>query len=241
MLRTYPNTQLAVRTGRASGIVVIDAESTADDLAQPSGLDVLTQWESWVGGWSLPRTLTQRTRSGGIHVVVRYPTEPGGIPSRNRVLPGVDVKAEPGYAVIPDGCNGRIWLDPNVPVAEPSEELQGWLRTVRGHSTGGGSGGVASAGYDFIKFRRDHCPDGHRDYFANDLAFRLRSAGVDYDDAVEIMREAWERMPQPAGRSFTWTAQRKLDGVWESVEPAIDGIPSSSLAWARSFTRADYR
>ena len=242
MLRTYPDTQLAVRTGRASEIVVIDAESTADDPAQPSGLDVLTQWESWVGGWSLPHTLTQRTRSGGIHVVVRYPTGPDDIPSRNRVLPGVDVKAEPGYAVIPDGRNGRVWLDPFVPIAEPGEELQGWLRTVRGHSTGGGNG-LASAGYDFAEFRRDGCPAGHRDFFANDLAFRLRSAGIDYDDALEIMREAWDHMEQPLGRPFTWEdARHKLDRVWESIAPT-DELPSTSLHWARSvvIARSDDR
>jgi len=85
-------------------------------LASPAGCPGPDRWvldldgpvgaRSWAGwceahGVAVPRTLTVRTGGGGRHLWWAVP--PGGRAPRNRVgvLPGVDVRARGGYALLP--------------------------------------------------------------------------------------------------------------------------------------------
>ena len=108
-----PGGQLAVRTGATSGLVVVDvdpAHGGADSLA-----DLVT-------GQLVPRTLWVVTGSFGQHLYYRHPGRE--IPSRpmpNR--PGIDVKADGGYVVLPPSIHHRThqpyrWGDG---LAAPSE------------------------------------------------------------------------------------------------------------------------
>lgn len=223
MLRRHPGGLLAVRTGAPSGIVVIDAEgeSKPRPLGTPSGVEVLEHWDEYVSDVTLPKTLTQRTTSGGFHLVYAVP-DGIRVRSRNRVLPSVDVKGDGGYVALPPSGERR-WLDPDVPVARPGDDLVEWLLTVRGHRHGEQNGtrtGDRPDGYDAGELSREGATAGVRDEYFNDVAFRLRKAGVPRDLAERSLRAAWEKTEQPAGDEYDWEhVVAKMDRIWDTVDP----------------------
>jgi P4 family phage/plasmid primase-like protien len=217
---------LGVACGR--GLVVIDADVKQTRTDLPNGLEVLDDWESWTKGTSLP-ALPHVTMTGsrGLHLWLRV--DPNlRIASRNRVLPGIDVKADGGYVLAPpslhiSGGSYRVLHDREYPLCDP--ELVTWLLTVKGNryvTRRAGSGAVqVPDDYDFRRIiAGDGCPAGHRDYFVNDLCFRLRRAGSSIDDAAEALRREWQRMENPANDEFPWeTCVYKLRRVWDEVTP----------------------
>jgi hypothetical protein len=135
----WPNANVGVPTGVASGIVVVDV----DDL---SALDLLPD---------LPSTLRLAT-GNGLHCVFEHP----GFEVRNsasKIAPGIDIRGDGGYVVAPGSThpNGKpyVVLDPS-----PIAELPGWLagrlrgdrpERVETPSASGGalSGSVLPAGH----------------------------------------------------------------------------------------------
>lgn len=232
MLAEKPDGQLAIRTGQASRLLVIDAEATSKG-DEPSGLQVLEEWNNWAQvGWDLPLTLRSQSVSGGIHLYYRIPA--GVEIISGRVLPNVDVKSEAGYVGAPSGQTARKWI-PDSEIVDAPEELLEWLRSIKrmGAGHGGGSGGAGKpSGYDFVAFLKEGCPGGHRDYFFNDLAFRLRKRAVSYADYADEIRDAWEKCAQPPDTDYymPWEhVEYKLDRVWALIEP---DPPTPGLAWA---------
>ncbi len=214
MAELYPVNQWAVRTGAASGIVVLDVEGPTKD---PAGYETLENWASYTG-WHLPDvTLQARSPSGGLHLYFAFPDVPK-IPSRNRILPGVDLKADGGYVVVPHvNSPGRVWERRGLPTP-PSVEMVEWLTTAHGSGGTGTSVGHV-AGYDFARFAREGAPEGAREEFFNDLLFRLRKRGVGRREAQAVAYEHWQRCEQ---RTWFWDWRHvlyKLDRIWRTVEP----------------------
>ena len=224
MLMALPGGHLAIRTGAISQLVVVDAEATGRP-GEPSGLEVLDDFASWTGGLDLPATLTARSVSGGLHLFYRC-TQLGV--TSGRILPGVDVKAEAGYVGAASGlAEGRSWLDPQVKVADIPAGVLAWLTKRRngfGGSTGGsvvGRGSGQPEGYDFGLFVSNGCPGGMRDYFINDLAFRLRKRGLPLEDYMAQLHEAWEKLAQPPEADYLmpWADVRyKAERVWATQD-----------------------
>ncbi|WP_432882581.1 bifunctional DNA primase/polymerase [Kribbella sp. CA-245084] len=97
IVTAVPPGQLAVRTGAVSGLLVVDVDPAHGGNAS---LDEL------VARQLVPRTLWVRTGSGGAHLYYRHPGH--DMPSRpmpNR--PGIDVKADGGYVVLPPSIHHR--------------------------------------------------------------------------------------------------------------------------------------
>ena len=85
MRAVSPRGLLALRTGAACGLVVVDIDPAHGGRLLPD---------------LMPPTAHVVTGSGGLHLYYRHPGVP--IPStQGRVAPGVDVRADPGYAVLP--------------------------------------------------------------------------------------------------------------------------------------------
>lgn len=225
---------LGVATGR--GLVVIDAEARQTRTDLPSGIEVLDDWETWTKGTSLPANpRVIRTGGGGLHLWLRV-DDGLHVKSRNRVLPAIDVKADGGYVLYPpslhvSGDRYRLIADRTPPACGP--ELVAWLLTAKGgryvtRRTGAGAPLVPDD-YDFRRvIAGDGCPAGHRDYFVNDLCFRLRRAGTPLADAAEALRREWLRMENPAGDEFSWEAcVYKLRRVWDEVRPEdVTDVPA---------------
>lgn len=84
---------IGVPTGSPSGVVVVDVDAHGE--------------KNGMGWWgdneaALCHTRRHRTRSGGLHLLWRAPAD--GPPIRNsasRIAPGVDVRGEGGYVIVP--------------------------------------------------------------------------------------------------------------------------------------------
>jgi hypothetical protein len=97
MVAAIPRGQLAIRTGAASGLAGVDVDPAHGGNR---GLSELMSEQI------VPRTLHVHTGSGGLHLYYRHPGTP--LPSRpmpNR--PGIDVKADGGYLVLPPSIHHR--------------------------------------------------------------------------------------------------------------------------------------
>ncbi len=230
MHKMFPDHPWALRCGAASGVIVLDAEGNGE----PSGVEVLDDWENWVGGWPLQETgLIALTPSGGVHRYYEYAT---GIRSRNRVLPGIDVKSDGGYVVLPQngGSDGRRWVLTGKP-AYPEGPMLDWLRAARGGRTAPGVGSQGhTPSYDYERFVREGCPGGVRDEFFNDMIFRLRKAGVGRGEAVVRVRAAWKICKQPPDATWymPWDhVAYKIERIWRTVD--ADALPDGLAEWAR--------
>lgn len=220
---------LGVATGR--GLVVVDADVKQTRTDLPNGLEVIDNFEAWSGGVSLPATRQARTGSGGLHLW--YGVDPHlRVAGKNRVLPGLDIKADGGYVLAAPSVHisgGQYhWEDPDGHLGSPAgPELTSWLLAAKGgryiQRRAGAAGADATEpdGYDFKRILGSSgCTAGHRDFFINDLCFRLRRANTELRDAAAALRREWERMEQPSGDEFSWDdALYKLRRVWDEVQP----------------------
>ncbi|MEV0325097.1 bifunctional DNA primase/polymerase [Micromonospora echinospora] len=116
IIAAVPRGQLALRTGTAAGVVVVDVDPGH------GGADTLTQL---VADGLTPPTAWVRTGSGGLHLYYRHPGQhvpcSQGKPGQG-LGPGVDVKADGGYVVLPPSAHPRTgrpyrWM-PGHPVQE---------------------------------------------------------------------------------------------------------------------------
>jgi hypothetical protein len=104
---------VAIPTGKKSGVVVLDVD--VDD----GGPESLAKLEH--AGAPTPKTARARTGGGGIHVFFRYPRGTEIRNSAGLLGPGLDVRGEGGYVVVPPSRTQSYyqWVDSS-PLAEAS-------------------------------------------------------------------------------------------------------------------------
>jgi putative DNA primase/helicase len=104
----WPDAFIGMPTGEASGFWVLDI-----DVKREDGLATLAQLEAEHG--KLPDTLTATTMNGGQHRYFRM--SPGTtIQSRAGIAPGIDVRGNGGYVIVPPSP-GYQWWDSETPIA----------------------------------------------------------------------------------------------------------------------------
>lgn len=103
---------IGVPTGAASDLVVVDL----DVKNGGAGLEWLAANEH-----RLPATRRHRTRSGGMHLLFRYPAGRSIRNSASKLAPGVDIRGEGGYIIAPPSPGYVIDTD-----AMPAE-MPAWL------------------------------------------------------------------------------------------------------------------
>jgi len=101
----WPDAIICMPTGRASGFIVLDI----DVKNGQDGRAALAELERQHG--PLPKTLTAETPSGGLHLYFTMPdTDPPLGNSAGKLGPGIDVRGEGGYIVLPPSrINGRAY------------------------------------------------------------------------------------------------------------------------------------
>jgi hypothetical protein len=102
---------VGVPTGKKSGVVVLDVD--VDD----GGLDSLAKLER--AGTPAPKTARACTGGGGIHIFFRNPRGTEIRNSAGLLGPGLDVRGEGGYVVVPPSRTRGLyrWVDTS-PLAE---------------------------------------------------------------------------------------------------------------------------
>jgi Bifunctional DNA primase/polymerase, N-terminal len=109
--KRWPSANVGVPTGKKSGVVVLDVDD--------GGLESLAKLER--AGAAAPKTARARTGGGGIHVFFRYPRGTEIRNSAGLLGPGLDVRGEGGYVVVPPSRtqSSYQWVDRS-PLAEAS-------------------------------------------------------------------------------------------------------------------------
>jgi hypothetical protein len=119
--QVQPDANVAVVTGAASGLVVLDVDP------EKGGLESLAALERRHG--TLPSTVRVRTGGLGVHLYFKHPG--GTVPNRTNLAPGIDVRGDGGYVVAPPSvhASGRkyLWYVWNRPDRRALAELPVWL------------------------------------------------------------------------------------------------------------------
>jgi hypothetical protein len=111
--KRWPSANVGIPTGEKSGVVVLDMDLDA------GGLESLAMLEG--ASVPAPKTAKARTGGGGIHIYFRYPRGTEIRNSAGLLGPGLDVRGEGGYVVVPPSRtqDPYEWVDRS-PLAEAS-------------------------------------------------------------------------------------------------------------------------
>jgi Bifunctional DNA primase/polymerase, N-terminal len=113
----WPAANVGVPTGEKSGLLVLDIDQRGGG---PESLALLERKNG-----PLPKTARSRTGGGGMHVFFRYPVGEEVRNSAGWLGPGLDVRGEGGYVVVPPSRTQSAyeWID-RLPLAEAAWLLE---------------------------------------------------------------------------------------------------------------------
>lgn len=172
--RRWPRANVGVRTGAASGLVVVDIDP------EHGGADSLDELLRTHG--PLPDGRAIRTGSGGAHLYFQHPGH--AVPnSAGKLGPGIDVRGDGGYVIAPPSSHhsggryavvrhgGKIpelpaWLDEALQ-PEPARSVA----TARAELRNANAWGRAALSGEVDRLR--HAQPGSRNDTLNRVAFRL--------------------------------------------------------------------
>jgi hypothetical protein len=181
------------RYGENEALVVIDV----DDKNGKNGSAELLKLE--LQGFELPDTFTQRTPSGGRHLVFRAP-EPvkQGVDVLGR---GLDIRSKGGFIVASGSRIGEKAYTDNAGAIELAPQ---WLidrcgkpieRKHDGSTEAPENVDQARARERVIRYLRNDAPESIKgsggDHTAYKVACRVKDLGVSEDDALDLMMEHW--------------------------------------------------
>ena len=95
----WPDANIAIATGKRSGLIVLDIDT------RHGGLESLEKLQERFK--ELPSSLKVKTGSGGLHYYFRYPDtkdkDSYNVPNKQKLidLPGLDIRADNGYVLAP--------------------------------------------------------------------------------------------------------------------------------------------
>ncbi len=157
-----PDLRIGMPTGKASGLTVVD-------------IDPKNGGDKSVGRLNIPNTRTAETPSGGLHF---YFKDAGIRNSASLLAPGVDIRGEGGYVIVPPS-EGYKWLNDAESVDYPPHLMPGKKRGTT----------LRATGLD-IETIRNGVPAGQR----NDLIFRglckFRHSNKPIEEAKEWAADA---------------------------------------------------
>lgn len=173
MWRAGGHANVAVRTGRESGIVVLDVDG--DD-----GIESLRALER--EHTPLPRTASVVTPRGGAHFYFRHPANGEIRNSAGALGPGLDVRGTGGYVLMPPsvGANGRHYEpDERAPLAELPAWLLERLTVPQGMSQ-------RTPTSEWVAIVRNGVPQGQRNHGLARLTGHLLAKDVDARLVLEL-------------------------------------------------------
>jgi putative DNA primase/helicase len=177
----HPDAGIAIPTGARSGLWVLDDDSVKRG---PSSLDPLVSEHG-----ALPETLRSRTGGGGLQHFFRLPAEQQ-IKNRTGVVPGIDVRGEGGYVLIPPSPhlsgNTYAWEVLADLVDAPAWLIDLVTRRVRATQLDGATTNYGAAALKSAVKRIASAQEGQRNDTLNREAFSI--ARLVAGGAIEQMR-----------------------------------------------------
>lgn len=179
--RHRPDANVAIVTGRLSGLVVVDVDP------RHGGSDSLASFEAAHG--ALEPTVEAATGGGGRHLYFRHPGTT--TPNRAGLRPGIDVRGDGGCVVAPPSIHpsGRryAWIGGRAPGEVPLASLP-----VALWGDDGPPRPVGHAPSHWHRLIHEGIPEGRRNDTVASLTGHLLQRGVDPPVALELML-AWNR------------------------------------------------
>ncbi len=223
--RRWPDANVGIRTGRESGLVVLDVDVRHDGEASLETLEATYD--------RLPQTLTAHSGGGGRHLYFQHPG--GYIPNSAQLggLSGLDVRADGGYIVAPPSLHQSgqhyHWEEPIHPLAA----LPGWLcemLTPPGHPARGVPPTYHRAlpgetEQFWLRLALERARPGTRNVTGYWLACRLRDAGVSQEAAEAVLLRYAAQVP--AG-DHPYPAREALASLRSAYQSPVPACPSTS-------------
>jgi putative DNA primase/helicase len=187
--RTWPDANIGFPTGTTSGVLALDTDP------RHGGDAALADLEGRFG--ALPETLKSRTGSGGSHHLFRHVL--GIDNSAGRVGPGLDVRSDGGYILLPPSlhqCGKRYRWDLITDLAAAPDWLVDRMRDLgpRTGVSGTGTGNSRSASHWRALLE---VAEGGRDNAVTSVAGLLLSKGHRGDRYRELLRQYNRECCQP--------------------------------------------
>ncbi len=180
----WPDANVAIVTGRVSGLIVLDVDPQHHGNASVAAL------EGEHG--ALPVTVEAVTGGGGRHVYFAHPG--GALGNRAGIAAGVDVRGDGGYVVAPPSVHPSgepyRWHEQRAPGEVPLAPLPGWLQSMLGGDASGRRGRSIAAWRALI---HAGVPAGARNATVASLTGHLLWHGVDAEIAMELLL-CWNRV-----------------------------------------------
>jgi len=220
----WPDANIGITTGAASGIVVFDIDP------RHGGDDMLAEWEREHA--PIPDTVEVCTGGGGRHIFFAHP---GGHVKSRGLAPGIDVKADGGYIVAPPSlhASGRRyeWELSSPPDETPLAPLPEWLAAKLTSPSFEPRPASASAP---VPIR-----DGRRNATLTSLAGTMRRRGMS-EEAIcaSLLAENRRRCDPPLSDDEVRRIARSVARYEPAADPALSadvGVigdpPWNTLSW----------
>ncbi len=176
--KKYPKANRGLVTGAISGVIVLD-------------VDPKRHGQQALQGRALPPTRTVQTPSGGWHYYFAHPGHP--VPCVPDLLPGVDLKGDAGYVLVPpSSIDGRAYA---LVVDEPPAPMPDWLREAIAAHQAPRNGQARMTESEITTLLRG-VPEGQRDKTAVRLAGHLLAKRLPTNEVLELLR-TWNMRNTP--------------------------------------------
>lgn len=171
--RRWPTANVAIRTGKEAGLVVVDVDPDHGGLAS---LRELIKDNA-----PLPPTMTVATGSGGLHFYFQHPGDEIHNSAGTRLGPGLDVRGDGGYVIAPPSAHisGKpyAWINDITLEAVPNW-LHAMIREPERRPRVDLPPIVNKDSWAETALRSElnsvtHAPEGRRNYTLNRAAFNL--------------------------------------------------------------------
>jgi replicative DNA helicase len=222
--RRWPDANVAVATGQVSNLLAVDIDDRNGGNETLDGL--ISKYTP------LPHTVESLTGGGGQHLLFRYPG--GGVRSgANKLGPGVDVKADGGYIIVPPSVHpsGGVyqWEIASRPTDTPIHEPPEWLLDLMGKESepgpapssqnGSSRGEIKFVGRGALDFVANGAPLGVQRSRALAAARNFLAAGVSEAVVVDKVWQGLENSPQDPREPWTVAEVQRLVADLKSHKP----------------------
>lgn len=212
-----PGCNWAVATGDPSGVWVLDI-----DMHGADGASSLRAWLD-LNGVTIPATYVVASGGGGWHYY--FDVQHAKVPTRGAVLPGVDVRSDGGYVVLPGSnhVSGNTYeVVRDVRVVHAPQRLTDYLKSAGRASIPSGGGGQTIS-TDLGKYLTNGFTPGNRDNECYRLACSLWRKHWDEPALVEAaIADCWRATSQEES-PFPWSqAARKIAEARKFIERDIE-------------------